>query len=1018
MVAVVFMTWTPLATGQQVSVSGIVTSNEDGLPLPGVNIVIKGSTSGAVSGIDGEYALSVPDASSVLVFSFIGFITQEITVNNRSRIDVVMQMDSQELEEFVFIGYGTQEKRDITGAISSISEATIVERQPVDVFDALQGQAAGVQINTEPRPGGGASIRIRGTSTIQGGVDPLYVVDGAPVDNIDGINPNDIQSMEILKDAASAAIYGSRSANGVIIITTKRGVEGRPKIDIRYNRMYSTLSNKLPQATANDRRLYDQKRTSGNQLPNLNADSLNIAYNADNDLQSMLTRTAVRNQIDFSISGANERLNYFSNIGYLDDEGIIVNSWAKIIRSRINLDYKASDRFTIGTRLNFSHSTENRISEGNTLLQAMQRPPTFQIYMADGTLAPTLGGRRNPLAEALLRKDARSSYDASIYNFISFQILDGLKLTSDFNIRAGYGERTFFNPKLLSTNVDQNSGGYSNSFNTYWMQQNYLNYDKKFGEDHSLNALLGVSSEKWVDKDIQIEGNTYVIESVLTTNSIQDKRLQDIYNMESRHTMVGVFGRLAYSYKGKYIFSSNIRRDGSSRVGKENRWGLFPSASVGWRFSDETFMGWSTGILEDGKLRASYGITGNERVGNYDALQRYSFGSNFYNGVLGIVPVGMLGNTELSWESTKQFNAGIDLTFIDSKVYFVADYYRKTTEDLLYGAPLPAELGYTSTRVNFGSIQNEGIEFAINTYPIRNSEVTWNLSYNMSFNNDKVVKLYNGIPLTPSGRWYLEEGGRLGNFVGYQNLGVYQYDESNAYTADWTRLEPIFSEGTFTGDYLLNGQPYSGDVHQLRMPGGVSKGGDVIWLNANGEDDIIDDKDRVVLANAQPKFIAGLFNQVDYKNFSLSFNFYVSWGNTIYNKGRRDGGDFNTTNRTPDKYLIQEAWANPGDVTLVPKVPGTPTMGNMQELNSYFLEDGSFIRLRNVRLSYTMDPAMAQKLKLKGLNFYVYGNNLLTWTNYFWYDPEIPMGSPLTMGQDTGRYPRSRQIGAGLNLNF
>jgi len=824
--------------------------------------------------------------------------------------------------------------------------------------------------------------------------------------------------MEILKDAASAAIYGSRSANGVIIITTKRGVEGKPKIEVRYNRMYSTLSNKLPQATANDRRLYDKKRTSGDQLPNLNSDSLNVSFNADNDLQEMLTRTAVRNQIDFSLSGANKKLNYFSNIGYLSDEGIIINSWAKVLRSRINIDYKPSERFTLGTRMNFSYGNQNWINEGMTLLQAMQRPPTFQVYFPDGTLAPTLGGRRNPVAWALLRKDERTNYDANLYNFISFNFTKDLKFTTDFNVRVGYGERTYFEPKRLSNNLQQNSGGYSNDFTTYLMQQNYLNYDKKFGDDHSFNALLGVSAEKWIDKDIQIEGNTYVVESVLTTNSIQDKQLQDIRNLESRHTMMGMFGRLGYSYKGKYIFNSNVRRDGSSRFGKDNRWGWFPSASIGWRFTDEGFMGWTQKFLQDGKIRASYGITGNERVGNYDALERYTFGGNFYNGILGIVPSSMLGNSELSWESTKQFNAGIDLTFIDNRVYFVTDYYVKTTENLLYGAPLPGELGYTSTRVNFGSIQNRGVEFTINTYPVRNSKLTWNLSYNMSFNNDKVVKLYNGIPLTPSGRWYLEEGGRLGNFYGYQNLGVYQYDESNAYTPDWTRLEPVFSEGQFTGDYLLNGEVYTGEVKQLRMPGGVSRGGDVIWYNANGEDDIIDDKDRVILGNAQPKFIAGLYNQFDYKGFSLSFNVYVTWGNKIYDKGRRDGGDFNTTNRTPDKYLIREAWEKPGDITLVPKVPGTPTMGNMQELNSYFLEDGSFIRLRNVRLSYNLDPSIAQKLRLKGLNVYVYGNNLLTWTNYFWYDPEIPLGSPLTMGQDSGRYPRSRQIGIGANLNF
>ncbi|MBC9795541.1 SusC/RagA family TonB-linked outer membrane protein [Sinomicrobium weinanense] len=1005
-------------TAQQKNISGIITAEEDGIPLMGVNIVVKGKAVGTVTGPDGDYALSVPDGSEVLVFSFMGFETQEIPINNRPEINVVLKSDSQNLDEVVVIGYGTQKKRDVTGAISSVSEESIVERQPVDVFDALQGQAAGVQINTDSRPGGGASIRIRGTATLQGGQDPLYVVDGVPMDNINGINPNDIQSMEILKDAASGAIYGSRSANGVVIITTKKGVEGKPRIDVRYNVMFSELSHKLPQATADDRRLYDRKRTSSEEIPSLNSDSLNPSFNADNDLQSMLTRTAVRHQLDLSVSGASDKMNYYANLGYLSDEGIIINSWSRRARSRINLDFKLSPRLTFGNRMNFSFQSENRINEGMTLSQAMQRPPTFQVYFPDGSLAPTLGGRRNPVAWALLYVNEFKYYEANVYNYLTFNITDDLKITSDFNVRAQYGEHTFFSPKLLSNDLQQNSGGYSNSFDIYWMQQNYLNYDKTINEDHTINAVLGMSAEKWVDNGAQIEGNTYVSESILTTNAIQDKILSDIYNDRSTHTLVGIFARLGYSYKGKYIFNANIRRDGSSRFGKENRWGTFPSASVGWRFSDESFMQGLSNILDDGKLRASYGETGNERIGNYDALDRYTFGNNYYNGVLGIVPSSSLGNSELSWETTKQFNVGIDLTFLKNRINFVADYYKKTTEDLLYSAPLPGEVGYTSTRVNIGSIQNEGFEFAINTYPVRNEKFTWNLSYNMSFNKDKVLKLYDGIPLTPNGRWYLEEGGRLGDFYGWKNLGVYRYDESNAYTPDWQMLEPVFNNGEFSGQYLLDGQPYGGEIKQLRTPGGVSGGGDVIWQNTNGEDDIIDDKDRVVLANAQPKFIAGIYNQFDYKSFSFSFNVYVQWGNTIYNRGRRNQSTFNGTNLTPDKYIIRDAWENPGDITRVPKVPDASRMGNMQELNSYFLEDGSFIRLRNVKLTYKLNPVIAEKLKMDGLSVYLYGNNLLTWTNYLWYDPEIPMGSPLSMGEDNGRYPRSRQMGLGLNINF
>ncbi|HYG37743.1 MAG TPA: TonB-dependent receptor [Cytophagales bacterium] len=996
----------------EATITGKVVS-DTGEELPGVSIVVQGTTIGTITNVNGAYSIEVPDASDTLVFSFVGYVTEVVAISNRSEINVTLSPDITQLSELVVVGYGTQKKRDVTGAISSVDAESIAERQPTNVFEAIQGQAAGVQINTDTRPGGDATIRIRGTSTIGGGVDPLFIVDGVPMSNINTVNPNDIQSVEILKDAASAAIYGSRSANGVVIITTKKGVEGKPKIDVRYNTMFSTLSYKLPQATADDRRIFDRKRTSSSDLPSLNADSLNPSYNADNDLQSMLTRTARRHQVDFSVSGASDKLNYYTSIGYLDDEGIIINSWAKLIRARINIDYKASKRFTYGNRISFSHETENRINEGRVLEQAMQRPPTFQVYFPDGSFAPTLGGRRNPVAFAVLQKNEYKDYSANVYNYISFKITDDLKLTSDFNIRGRYNEHLSFTPAL----IEGPEGGYDNAFDTYWMQQNYLNYDKEFG-NHTINAVLGMSAEKWVDRNMQIEGENYVTESVLTTNAIQDKSLADIYNNEVRHTLAGFFGRLGYNFKGKYILNATVRRDGSSRFGSENRWGTYPSASVGWRFNDESFMSWTNSFLQDGKLRASYGETGNERIDDYLALERYQFGTNYYNGVSGIVPVDVLSNDELSWETTKQMDIGMDLTFLNNRVSFVADYYRKTTENLLYRAPLPSETGYSETPVNIGTIENEGFEFMINTFPVRNSEITWNLSYNMAFNNDKVKELYKGLPIIEDGRWFVEEGGRLGNFYGWQALGVYQYDESNAWTADWKQLDPVFIEGAFTGQYLLNGQPYTGDVHQLETEGEVSGGGDMIWLNANGEDNEINEEDKIILANAQPKFTAGLYNQVSYKGFSLSFNIYVQWGNTIYNRGRRNQSTFNGTNLTPDKYIIRNAWENPGDVTNVPRIPDASNMDNMRELNTLFLEDGSFIRLRNVKLTYNLDPSLAEKFRVKGLNVYVYGNNLVTWTNYLWYDPEIPMGNPLSMGQDNGRYPRSRQIGAGINVNF
>jgi TonB-linked SusC/RagA family outer membrane protein len=911
----------------------------------------------------------------------------------------------------VVVGYGTQRKKDVTGAISSVSAKQIQERQAVDVLDALQGQAPGLQIAQESgRPGAGASVRIRGIGTFQGGVDPLYIVDGAQGVSIDGINPNDIESIQILKDAASAAIYGSRSANGVVIITTKKGREGKPTLDLRYLSAISKLSHKIPQANATERRLLDFKRGGS---AGLNTDSVNPSINADNDYQDELTRTALRQQVDLSLGGASSNINYYGSLGYLKDEGIILNSWANILRGRFNVDYHPTSKITYGNRVQFSYQTENRINEGNTLNQAIQRPPNFRIYLPDGTLAGNLGGRKNPVAEALLRTNKYDILDGSFYNYISYNFLPELKLTVDANVNINYTHNVLFEPNLLSNTGKNNDGNDEQDWKTYWMLQSYLNYNKTFGGVHTITGVLGVSADRNFSRNAQINGINYATESVITLNAAQVYDLPA--NGEQRYTSASAFGRIGYSYKGKYLFNSNFRADGSSKFGKDNRWGYFPSASVGWRFSEEPFMKWAYNYLDDGKLRASWGLTGNDRIGSYDAIMQYTFGDNYYDGVSGIAPSSTFGNNNLSWEQTKQINVGMDLSFFRGRLTVTADYYDKTTSKLLYQAPLASETGFDNVNVNIGSIQNKGLEFLVSGYPVRNNNFSWNVAYNMSFNNAIIKELYGNIPIASS-IWKSEVGDRIGNFYGWKALGVYQYDQSNAYTDDWEQLTPAFdNSGAFAG-YTLNGKAYTGNVNKLKTQGNVLKGGDMIWQNTN-KDSVIDDNDRILLGNAQPKWIAGLSNMINYKNFSLSFNIYVSWGGMIYDRGRQQLNTNATTNVTPDPEYIRNAWWHQGDVTIWP-IAKNNGMGNARELSSLYLEDASFIRLRNVRLTYSLPKNVASKVKLNGASIYLYGNNLLTWTNYFWYDPEISFSNPLEMGRDNGRYPRKREIGAGINLNF
>ena len=1007
-----------VSQAQTTAVRGTVV-NEEQQPLPGVTVSVKGTTMSTQTNGQGRFNLSSVDPSATLVFSIVGFESQEVAAKPDTDMQVTLIEANSRLDEVVVVGYGTQKKRNVTGAIVSVSADDIAERQALNVLDAIQGMAPGVQIGQESgRPGAESSVRIRGTATMEGGADPLYIVDGAQGVDISTINPDDIESVEVLKDGASAAIYGSRSANGVVIITTKKAKAGQPQIKVSYLNSYSSLAHKLPQANGDERRLYDMKRGGSGAL---SVDSLNPSFNADNDMQDLITRTAPRHQIDLSLSGGADKLNYYGSLGFLDENGIVLNSWYKRLTGRFNMDYRPSKRVTYGNRLQFSYRNDNRIHEGNTLVQALRRTPTYAVYFPDGTLAPTISGTMNPVAWALLRRNEFDIYDANLYNYLQVNLIDGLKFTADATFRFKYNHNEAFTPKLLNTNTGATAEAVSNGsehddISNYWMVQGYFNYDKNLGGKHDLTAVLGVSAEQDAMRRVNFAGNDWVSEEIPTMNAAQELVLSNIYTNGLRSTQASAFGRLGYTYLDRYIIESNFRFDGSSRFGKDNRWGFFPSISGAWRFSDEAFMASTAKVLDDGKVRVSYGVTGNDRIGQYDAIQRYVFGSNFYDGVSGIVPNALFGNNLLGWETTKQFNVGLDLSFFKGRLTVVADYYNKITDDLLYNAPLAYETGFNNVRVNLGSIQNKGVEFDIGGFPIRKTNFQWNTSVNFARNRGTVRELADGTEMLVGGIWLVEEGQPLGNFYGWKQLGVYAYDESNAWSPDGQQLTPQFdADGEFS-HYTLNGETYNGTVNQLETTGSISKGGDAIWLDANG-DGVIDDTDRVILGNAQPNWTAGWINSFTYKDITLSFNFYFSYGGNLYNQGRWINGRFTTSGATPDPYMIHHAWWHPGDVTDVP-LPLNNGMENMRELNSFFIEDASFIRLRNARVSYKLPAAWLSRFGVSAVNVYAYGTNLLTWSNYTMYDPEISIGNPLQMGRDTGRYPRKREFGAGLNINF
>lgn len=1017
----------------QIPVSGTV-KDVKGAPIGGVSVNVKGSSIGSVTDDKGDYSVSVPNSTSVLVFSFVGYAEKEESVNGRTTINVELASSITNLDEVIVVGYGTQKKRDVTGAISSIAAKDIEIKQPVTIFDAIQGAAPGVRVMSgSGAPGEESAITIRGLSTLSdAGIRPLYIVDGVPQRNINGINPKDIQSLEILKDAASAAIYGSRSANGVIIITTKRGEEGKAQVNVDFLRSYSKLSNRISQANRLERQMFDRRGNLG--LDPKPDDSTSFSRNSDNDYQDLITQTAIRNQVDIGVRGGTKTLNYYNSLQYLEETGIVISSYNKRATLRTNIEYRPSKRLSMFTRLTFSYQTKNNINEGNVIQQSLQRPPGMALYFPNGEYIYFNGGRRNPLAEAYLRTNVSKIYKGVLYQGFDFKIIEPLTFHADASADIALERRALFSSKFLtSSNPMINSGEDETQIPIRLQGNAYLSYRQTFRSVHNVTALAGLNLEKNKLEEVNLEGTNFVTEAVQTLNAAGLFSLSDLYSRASASALVGFYGRLGYDYKGKYLLNATMRRDASSVFGPENRWGNFPSVSVGWRFSDENFMGAFRNILTDGKVRASWGITGNQEIGDYDSYQQFEFGSYFYNGVSGVRTSPRMGNAALKWEETTQSNIGLDLTFLNGKISFIGDYYIKETKDLLYDDPLPNELGFPGrVRTNAGSIQNKGVELMVTAYPIRTRDLSWQTSVNWSMVRNKITSLPTDYI---DDIWSVEQGREAGNFFGYKFLGIYEYDQSNAYNADYSsRLIPVFQrdgqgnivieknmQPVLLGYTLPDGTAYTGDVKQMTAAGVVSKGGDVIWENLPDDkgvrDGNIGNEDRQFLGHGQPRWSLGWSNSITYKGFALSFNIYGNFGGSIYNDNRRNLASFSNSNTTPDAYFIHNMWKYPGQLTDTYR-GGDRTTDNMRRGGSQYLESGSFVRLQTVRLGYQLPARISMKAAMRLVNLYVYGTNLLTWTEYSGFDPEVGQNSVLKPGNDPGRYPRRREIGLGLNISF
>ena len=995
----------------QQNISGTVT-DANGVPLPGVSVLQKGTTRGAATDFDGNFSLGLTSGNKTLVFSYLGYMTKEVALGGQTSISVTLEEDVESLDEVVIIGYAPISRKKVLGSIASVKAESIIQATPVQAFDAVQGKLAGVQILSNNGPGSGFDIRVRGVSTFGSGTSPLYVVDGQQLDNIDNIDPNDIASLEVLKDGATAAIYGSKAANGVVIITTKTGEVGKLRLDITHNTGVNTLVGDLPVANSKQRLLYENLRVNRTTLSGQERDSLSLLNRNSYDLQKLLTRPAIRSQTNLALSGGSDKAKYYWNTGFLNEDGIVRNSGYKRVNTQVKVDVNATSKLKVGTRVNLSFEKQGGIAAGNVLGQLVQRIAYYPLFEPNGDFTPTLFGRQNPLANAELRTIDNRNFRAQIFNYAQLEILPKLTIKSTLGVNFRLQKQDDFTPSLLIGNGGGGDprGRERNNLSYDIQNENFINYKNNFGK-HDVAAFAGMQIQKYVIENSDFS-SLFNDDLIQTFNNAQPGAITSTSNNQ-RHNLYSLFAGFNYDFENKYLIGGTIRRDGSSRFGDNKEFGYFPSATFGWRVSNENFLKGSS-VINNLLLKASWGIVGNERIPNYEFTGALTPGF-VYNGLGGVAPT-RLGNSDLGWEETESYNLGLDLSMFKNRLNINLDFWSKTTTDLLAVTPLPEESGFTGIRRNVGAVDNRGIDFSISGTIIKAKDFSWDSNFNIGYLENEVTKLDGGLPFD-SGQFRVEEGQPIGNMFGFNNLGIFPYTESNAFTPDGTQLTPNFDgDGAFV-NYTLNGTEYSGDIEKLRAANRDLEGGDIFWEDLDGNF-VIDAADRKIIGNGLATVYGGFSHDIRYKNLTMSLLFDYSLGHDIYRRYDEERNDLNSGNETPGPDRILGSWREPGDITVYPRLNRVP----QQRLrpNSFYVTDGSFIKWRYLRFNYAISKKTLEKIPgIKAVSFNLAVNNVLTWTNYIGYNPELGnRGNALQPNIDTLRYPNDREIILGLKLQF
>ncbi|UYQ91143.1 TonB-dependent receptor [Chitinophaga horti] len=996
-----------LVADTSIIVSGRVTDAK-GDAIPGATVMVKGTKNGTQTDAGGQFRLTGVRTGAMLHITSIGFEAQELAARSGT-ITVALSTSSSSLNETVVVGYGTVKKNDLTGSVARVGESAI-KATPIPSLDrAMQGRAAGVQVVTNSaRPGGAATIRIRGSGSVNAGNDPLYVVDGFPISGgLNSINSDDVESIEILKDASATAIYGSRGSNGVVMVTTKQGKPG--KAIVSYNGYYGSQSVRRTIPLLNARQFatfVNEALVNNGSAPYFNGSSeeraLPETFGKGTDWQDIVLQEAPIQNHQLGISGGSEKNRYAISAGYYDQEGIIKNSGFKRYTLRANLTNEITSRVKTGLSMQGAYTkSDNARTDvdgnegGGVTSAALSYSPTFPVFNPDGSYYKNQGSLNgyavdNPLAitNEIINKQSLIRILANAY--IDYEIIDGLHFRTSLGTDLQAGKTNAYTTrKALAGATLGGSAVVSSSQSINWLNENTLNYTRTFNDIHNFSALLGYTIQGIDAENVTARANTFSDDFAQYHNLGAGSTLVAPSSGASNWKLISYLARVNYGFDDRLLLTLTARRDGSSRFGPSRKFGVFPSGALAWKLMNEAFMQKQT-IFSDAKVRVSYGLSGNQEIGDYQYLANITMSPYVLGGTLqSAASTAGIANPDLRWEKNKQFDAGVDLGFLKNRLHITADYYNKITSDLLFSVSVPTSSGFTNTLKNIGSVRNRGVELSIGGTVIDKNDFRWSSDFNITFNRNKILRLDGREEFTTGtdARIFntfpnpilLKVGSPLGNFYGLVMEGIFQSKEEVDASAQKT-----------------------------------AKPGDIRYRDRTG-DGVINDKDREIIGNSNPDFFGGFNNTFSYKGFELNVFVQGNYGNEILNFGSFDLLNLTGGNNLSARVL--ERWTPTNPSTTMPRANAG---GGSRIISNFQVEDGSYLRFKNISLGYNFSASWLNKLHIQSLKVYIAAQNLFTITNYHGYDPEVNRfgSSSLSQGLDYGTYPAAKTVLAGVNLKF